>query len=218
MPDWRSMVLSFIIQAPPFLLAISCHEAAHGWMAERKGDDTARMLGRVTLNPIKHLDPVGTLVFALTLVTMSIGFGWAKPVPINTRKLENPKRDWLWVSLAGPGANILLALLSAVALHLIAWSLNPGTLASWRGVVEPVYNMLTISVYINVLLAMFNLLPVYPLDGSHLVEGLLPMRQALQFIRLKPFGMIILLALIFTGFIDKVLFPLVFLVSRMMLA
>jgi Zn-dependent protease len=214
--NWHSIVQSFIIQAPPFLLAISCHEAAHGWMADRLGDDTARMLGRVTLNPIKHLDPMGTLVFFLTLTTMSIGFGWARPVPVTSRKFHNPRRDWLWVALAGPVANLVLAAASAVALHVLLRAVNPATLSGRGGVVVPIALMLRMSVYINVLLAIFNLLPVYPLDGSHVVEGLLPMRQAIHFSRLKPYGFIILLALIFTGFIDKILFPLVFLVTRVM--
>lgn len=213
---WQSIILSFIVQAPPFLLAISCHEAAHGWVADRLGDDTARMLGRITLNPIKHLDPMGTLVFALTMVTMPVGFGWARPVPVTPRNFRNPKRDWLWVSLAGPAANFILAGLSAAALHLVVWLVSTETMIAWRVVSEPLYNMLTMSVYINVLLALFNLLPVYPLDGSHVVEGLLPMRQALQFSRLRPFGLVILLGLIFVGIIDKVLFPLVFLVTRIM--
>lgn len=214
--NWQSIILSFIIQAPPFLLAISCHEAAHGWMADRLGDDTARMLGRVTLNPIKHLDPMGTLVFALTLVTMPVGFGWARPVPVNTRKFHNPRRDDLWVALAGPAANFILAALSAMAVHLMTFAVSESTMVAWRVVAEPLYNMLIMSVYINVLLAFFNLLPVYPLDGSHVVEGLLPLRQALQFRKVKPFGMVILLGLIFAGVIDKVIFPLVFLVTRMM--
>jgi Zn-dependent protease len=214
--NWHAIIQSFIIQAPPFLLAISCHEAAHGWMAERLGDDTARMLGRVTLNPIKHLDPMGTLVFFLTMATMSIGFGWARPVPVTSRKFHNPRRDWLWVALAGPAANLVLAAVSAVALHVLLRSVDPATLAARGSIVVPIALMLRMSVYINVLLAIFNLLPVYPLDGSHVVEGLLPIRQAIHFSRLKPYGFVILLALIFTGFIDKVLFPLVFLVTRVL--
>jgi Zn-dependent protease len=185
-------------------------------MAERLGDDTARMLGRITLNPLKHLDPMGTLVFALTMVTMPVGFGWARPVPVTGRKFGNPKRDWLWVALAGPAANFLLAAVSALVLHIIVRLVSAETMLAWRFISEPLYNMLTMSVYINVLLALFNLLPIYPLDGSHVVEGLLPMRQALQFSRLKPFGLVILLGLIFIGLIDKVLFPLVFLVTRIM--
>lgn len=214
--NWDTLIQSIIIQAPPFLLAISCHEAAHGWMAERLGDDTARMLGRVTLNPLKHLDPMGTLVFFLTMATMSIGFGWARPVPVTSRKFHNPRRDWLWVALAGPVANLVLAALSAVGFHVLSGAVGPYTLAARGSIVVPVALMLRMSVYINVLLAIFNLLPVYPLDGSHVLEGLLPLRQAVHFSRLKPYGFMILLALIFTGFIDKILFPVVFLVTRMM--
>ena len=214
--NFHSIITNFIIQAPPFLLAISCHEAAHGWMADRLGDDTARMLGRITLNPIKHLDPMGTLVFFLTMATMSIGFGWARPVPVTSRKFLNPRRDWLWVALAGPAANLILAVFSAVALHTMTRLVTPSALASWGNIIVPIALMLKMSVYINVLLAIFNLLPVYPLDGSHVVEGLLPVRQAMHFSRLKPYGFFILLALIFTGLIDKVLFPLVFLVTRVL--
>lgn len=214
--NFHSIITNFIIQAPPFLLAISCHEAAHGWMADRLGDDTARMLGRVTLNPIKHLDPMGTLVFFLTMATMSIGFGWARPVPVTSRKFQNPRRDWLWVALAGPAANLVLAAVSAVALHVLLGAVNTSTLSAQGNIIVPIALMLRMSVYINVLLAIFNLLPVYPLDGSHVVEGLLPVRQAMHFSRLKPYGFFILLALIFTGLIDKVLFPLVFLVTRVL--
>ena len=214
--NFHSIITNFIIQAPPFLLAISCHEAAHGWMADRLGDDTARMLGRVTLNPIKHLDPMGTLVFFLTMATMSIGFGWARPVPVTSRKFLNPRRDWLWVALAGPAANLVLAAVSAVALHVLLGAVNTSTLSAQGNIIVPIALMLRMSVYINVLLAIFNLLPVYPLDGSHVVEGLLPVRQAMHFSRLKPYGFFILLALIFTGLIDKVLFPLVFLVTRVL--
>ena len=175
----------------PVIVAITFHEAAHGWMAERLGDPTAKLMGRVTFNPIKHVDPVGTFLLPglLLLVHAPFLFGWAKPVPVRFEYLNNPKRDMIWVALAGPGINLLLAFLSALALHLV-WPPN-GELTSW--ISENLQN----AIFINVILAVFNMMPLLPLDGGRVLCGLLPRAYALRFARTERYGLLILLALLF---------------------
>jgi len=166
-------------------------EAAHGWMAERCGDNTARLLGRVTFNPIKHVDPFGTLLLPglLLLLNAPFLFGYAKPVPVNFGRLRQPKRDMVWVALAGPAVNIMLALASAFALHAAAWL--PGELAAWVG------QNLVNSIIINVVLAVFNMLPLPPLDGGRVLTGLLPDPWAWHFSRIERYGLLILIGLLF---------------------
>jgi Zn-dependent protease len=192
------------IMLVPGLFAITCHEVSHGYIAWRYGDPTARMLGRLTLNPLKHIDIVGTLMIIF------VGIGWAKPVPVVYENLRNPKRDMIWVAAAGPITNMLLAIISAVALRgLVAFS-NPaadGTQLSM--VVEPVVLMLAFSVYINLLLAIFNMIPLPPLDGGRVLTGLLPYRQAAALARIEPYGMVIIIVLVFfTNVFSHVISPL----------
>lgn len=196
---------------PPILLAVTVHESAHGLMAYKLGDPTAKMAGRLTLNPLKHLDFLGTLVFFLTQA-----IGWAKPVPIDPRYFKRPGRDMMLVALAGPVSNLLTAGLSVFFVRLIAPLLLmklPGLQLLW----EPLFYMAFLSVQLNIALAVFNLIPIPPLDGSKVLAGLLPYRLAVQYQRLEPFGFLLLLLLIFTGSIERFFLPIVRLLNAFFL-
>jgi Zn-dependent protease len=192
------------IMLVPGMLAITCHEVSHGYIAWRYGDPTARMLGRLTLNPLKHIDIVGTLMIFF------IGIGWAKPVPVVYENLRNPKRDMIWVAAAGPITNLILATISAMLLRGIVAFGSPAALGTPLDmVVEPLVLMLAFSVYINLLLAIFNMIPLPPLDGGRVMTGLLPYRQANALARLEPYGMIIIIVLVFfTNIFSYVVLPL----------
>lgn len=183
--------LKLSIMLVPALMAITCHEVSHGFVADKLGDKTARLMGRLTLNPIKHMDIVGTLMVFI------IGIGWAKPVPVNFNNLRNPKRDMIWVAAAGPVTNFCLALLSAILMRIIIAAAKGNSSAPLAMFFNPILLMLAFSVYINLLLAIFNLIPVPPLDGGRVAVGLLPNRQAILYSRIEPFGIYIILALIF---------------------
>jgi Zn-dependent protease len=187
----------------PVLFAITVHEVAHGWVARRLGDPTAFMLGRLTLNPIKHIDPVGTVLVPLALLMLGgFVFGWAKPVPVTWENLRHPKRDMALVAAAGPGANLVMALLWALAMKL-------GMLleGSVDAVAIPLIYMGFAGITINLVLMVLNLLPLPPLDGGRVVAGLLPGRLSWQFGRLEPYGLIILLGLLFMGWLGHLLWP-----------
>ncbi len=196
-----SILQTVAVVALPLLFAITLHEVAHGWMANRLGDGTARMLGRITLNPLKHIDPVGTVLVPLALVAVSVIahtplflFGWARPVPINPRNLHHPRRDMAYVALAGPGANLLMAILWLGVLKL---ALALGGESSWVSL--PLFYMGIAGVTLNVLLMVLNLVPIPPLDGGRVLTSILPPHIALLVDRIEPYGIMILLLLMFTG-------------------
>ncbi len=193
-----------IVLAPPLLLAITLHEVAHGWVALRCGDPTAKAQGRLSLNPLRHIDPIGTVVVpALLAIFGGFIFGWAKPVPVNYHRLRQPKRDMAFVALAGPGANFIMALgwglTMAIGYHLQAdWS--------WLG--QPLLWMGGAGVNVNVMLGVLNLAPIPPLDGSRVLAGVLPDRYGEAMAQMEPYGLIILVALMALGLFN-VLMPLV---------
>jgi Zn-dependent protease len=199
----QSTLLQIIILAPPILLAITFHEVCHGIVAYKLGDPTAKMAGRLTLNPIRHLDLFGTLVFFLTRM-----IGWAKPVPVDPRYFKNPHRDMLWVALAGPASNLFLAWLSSNFFSLLGKMFSPSELSFQ--VLLPLLLMARVSIQINIGLAIFNLIPVPPLDGGRILTGLLPPRQAMRFAQVERYGAPILLILIFlTPFNNYVIYPVI---------
>lgn len=203
MESIASIIQDIAILAGPVLLAVTFHEVAHGWVADRLGDPTARLLGRLTLNPLKHLDPVGTIVFFLTRM-----IGWAKPVPVNPLNFRDPLKGMMWVAIAGPVTNLFLAAVSAVIFRLL---LTSGALfdPALSFVMKPAYMMIQVSVVINVGLAVFNFIPIPPLDGSKVLMGLLSREQAEVFARIEPYGFLILILLIMTDIVHIVLSPII---------
>ncbi len=200
-----SYILRLIITAPPILLALTIHECAHAYAASVLGDPTARMLGRVSLNPLRHLDPIGTIALFVTGM-----FGWAKPVPVIARNFRNPAKGMMIVSLAGPLANLLLGAFFALVLigqNVLAQS---GGIFAMHGFFEPIRLMVQASVVINISLAVFNLIPIPPLDGSHVLGYFLPAGAGVSYSRFSPYGFILLLALITSGVIDRIISPVVF--------
>ena len=204
--DIDAIVRSVSIWALPVVLAVVLHEVAHGWVADRLGDNTARFMGRLTLNPIKHIDPFGTILIPLMLIIAGSPFlfGYAKPVPVDFRKLRNPKRDMVWVALAGPLTNLLLALASTL---LLALAVNMPQSMIWMA--EPLALMCQASIIINLVLFIFNLLPLPPLDGGRVAVGLLPAPMAYQLARLEPYGFLIIVGLLLLGLRQVVVGPLV---------
>jgi len=204
--DELTLVQRVAVWALPLIFAVTVHEAAHGWMADRLGDPTARQLGRITLNPIPHIDPLGTILVPLLMLSFT-GFliGWAKPVPVSVRRLRSPKRDMAIVAAAGPAVNLLMALVWTAVL-LLAHQL----IHSAQAVAQPLLLMAVAGVFVNLVLMAINLLPVPPLDGGRVMTGLLPMAIARVYARIEPFGMIILILLLISGVVGMILGPVVF--------
>ena len=205
-----SIIQGIAIYALPVIFAITLHEAAHGYVAKHYGDLTAYAQGRVTLNPLRHIDPLGTIIVPLLL--MAVGshyiFGWAKPVPVNFANLRRPKRDMLWVAAAGPGANLLMAFLWALVIKF-------GLAMPESDLAEPMILMGKAGILINAILLVLNLLPLPPLDGGRIAVSLLPRRIAYRFSQIEPYGFIILLILLFTGVLGAVIGPFIIITIRM---
>ena len=204
--DINAIMQGISIWALPVLFAVILHEVAHGWVADKLGDDTARWMGRLTLNPIKHIDPIGTILIPIVLLVMQSPFlfGYAKPVPVNFRKLRNPKRDMIWVALAGPLMNLALAIVSAIVL-MIAVHMPESML--WAA--KPLALMCQASILINIVLMVFNLIPLPPLDGGRVAVGLLPGNLSYQLSRLEPYGFMIIVVLLMMGWLQTLISPVV---------
>ncbi|MBF9264192.1 site-2 protease family protein [Paracidovorax cattleyae] len=199
--DFSNLIQTILIYALPVLFAITVHEAAHGYAARHFGDNTALMMGRITLNPLKHIDPVGTILMPLLLYFATSGtflFGYAKPVPVNFGHLRNPKRDMIWVALAGPASNFVQAVLWAVLLVMLVMLVGFGV--DERFFME----MARAGVLVNLVMWAFNLFPLPPLDGGRILVGLLPWRQASWLSRIEPYGFFIVLALVVAGIVGTV--------------
>jgi len=208
--DIASFARQLAIMAVPILIAITCHEVAHGYAAWRMGDPTAKLKGRLTLNPLRHIDLVGTIIVPLLLVLMKSPFlfGWAKPVPVNPRYFADPVRGMMLVSLAGPGSNFALALGFAALYHALFW-LAAVLDGAGTGVLMPLVLMAKYGVLINLILGIFNLFPVPPLDGSKILAGFLPYRGAAFIYGLERYGLVLIILLLLTGVLQKILLPLV---------
>ena len=207
--DLAHLVQTISIYALPVIFGITLHEAAHGYVAKHFGDTTAYVLGRVSLNPVRHIDPVGTIIVPLVILLVTswgagqgMLFGWAKPVPVNYHALRKPKRDMMWVAAAGPAANLAMALGWALTAKLALVMPN-------NYFTDPLFLISQAGVTVNLVLMLLNLIPLLPLDGGRIVAGLLPTRMADQYARLEPWGFPILLALMFTNVLGIVLGPMV---------
>ena len=195
-----SLIQKIVIYAPPIIFAITVHEAAHGYAAKHFGDMTAYKAGRITLNPLKHIDLFGTILLpAMTILLGGILFGWAKPVPVDFSRLRNPKKDMLWVAAAGPASNFLMAIFWVLVIKF--------AMGTPEAVSLPLVEMAKAGISINIVLMVLNLLPLPPLDGGRIAVSLLPMPYAIKFAQIERFGFLILIALMFSGILNKILDP-----------
>jgi Zn-dependent protease len=198
------------------IASLSVHEAAHAWAADRLGDPTARNLGRLSLNPVVHVDPIGTLLFPLIAMLTNVPLiGWAKPVPVDPRYLKHPKRDFAIIAAAGPASNILMAVIGAVIFAMLP-DAGPGDIAG-RAVIRPLDTLVLEFIQLNVLLAVFNMIPVPPLDGGNVLIGILPHAGSRLVEQLRPYGFLILYALMLTGTLSTLIMPVAFTIWRVLL-
>ncbi len=196
--DINHFIQQLVILAPPFLFALTFHELAHGYVAWHLGDPTAKNAGRLTMNPLKHIDPLGVIAFIIMKI------GWAKPVPVDPRYFKDPQKGMLLVALAGPAANVVTAIASAILVKLLIMvPVIP------MFILKPMVGMLVASVWINIMLAVFNCLPIPPLDGSRVLMGILPPKMAYSYAKMEPYGFILLLILFYAGIISKVIMPII---------
>ncbi len=195
-------IQTITIWALPVLFAITLHEVAHGWVAKKFGDTTAATMGRLSLNPLKHIDPVGTIVVPIVLIVVTgYAFGWAKPVPVNFNQLRNPKKDMIWVSAAGPFANALMTMFWAIILATVIDSASNGNTYA-----EFFVYMSMAGIFINLILMVLNLLPIPPLDGGRVLSGLVPNSISALLSKIEPYGLFILFGLMFAGLLNKLVF------------
>ena len=211
MSELAPFIQQVAILAVPVLMAVTFHEVAHGYVAYLLGDPTAKSAGRLTLNPIKHLDPVGTLALFLVKV------GWAKPVPINPRYFQNPRQGLIYVSLAGPVTNFILAICFALLFHGLATVYGHVPKGQMQGIFQPLAYMCQAGVLVNLGLGIFNLLPIPPLDGSNILAGLLPPRLAQSYMQSGKYGFIILIVLFLSGAVHKVIVPILYTLASWLL-
>ncbi len=211
--DPYAFIRTLSVAAIPLLFAITLHEAAHGWMARRFGDRTAEMLGRLSMNPLRHIDPLGTVVVPLVMLAMGgFIFGWAKPVPVNARALRDPRRDMIFIAAAGPSANLAMAFGWVLLFRLLETVMpGPATIAAF------LREMCALGLFFNILLAVFNLLPIPPLDGARMLRGLLADPLGRRLDALEPYGLIIVVALLAIGVLDDILGPLFYAVQNAIL-
>lgn len=195
-------IQTITIWALPVLFAITLHEVAHGWVAKKFGDTTAQSLGRLSLNPLKHIDPVGTILVPIVLILVTgYAFGWAKPVPVNFNQLRNPKKDMVWVAAAGPFANVLMTIIWSIILIIAI-----GGTSSGNKFAEFFVYMSMAGIFINLVLMVLNLLPIPPLDGGRVLSGLVPNNLSVLLSKIEPYGLFILLGLMFMGLLNKLVF------------